>query len=94
MKIFVILFGSIKISRIFVKEITTKTIEIMKFKITYTEAQIFKNTIEVEMTEKEFKAYLKKSLFEQEQQFDFTANTDESHHYSTEVQSIDLEIIK
>jgi len=29
LKIFVILFGSIKISRIFVKEITTKTIEIM-----------------------------------------------------------------
>ena len=66
----------------------------MKVQITYTEVQIFKNTIEVEMTEKEYKDYLKKSLFEQEQQFDFTSNTDEKHHYSTEVQSIDLEIIK
>ena len=46
------------------------------------------------MTEKEYKAYLKKSLFDKEQQFDFTSNTDEKHHYSTEVQSIDLEIIK
>jgi hypothetical protein len=67
---------------------------IMKVQITYTEVQILKNTIEVEMTEKEYKDYLKKSLKEQEQQFNFTANTDEQHHYSTEVQSIDLEIIK
>ena len=66
----------------------------MKVQITYTEVQTFKNTIEVEMTEKEYKAYLKKSLFDQEQQFDFTANTDEQNHYSTEVISIDLEIIK
>jgi len=66
----------------------------MKVQITYTEVQTFKNTIEVEMTKKEYKAYLKKSLFNKEQQFDFTANTDEQHHYSTEVQSIDLEIIK
>jgi len=66
----------------------------MKVKITYTEVQTFKNTIEVEMTEKELKAYLKKSLFEQEQFFDFTSNTDESHHITTEVQSIYSEIIK
>jgi hypothetical protein len=73
---------------------TNKQIEIMKVQITYTEVQTFKNTIEVEMTEKQYKEYLKKSLFEQEQEFDFTANTDETQHYSTEVQSIDLEIIK
>ena len=62
----------------------------MKVQITYTEVQTFKNTIEVEMTEKEYNAYLKKSLTEQEQQFDFTSNTDEQHHYSTEIQSIEI----
>lgn len=66
----------------------------MKVKIIYTEVQVLKNTIEVEMTEKEYKEYLKKSLKEQEQVYDFTANTDEEHHYSTEIESIELEIIK
>ena len=41
----------------------------MKVQITYTEVQTFKNTIEVEMTEKEYKDYLKKSLTEHEEIF-------------------------
>jgi len=67
----------------------------MKIQIVYTEIQYLKNTIEVEMTKKEYKEYLKKSLQQQEQQFDFTANTsvDSGHHYSTEIVSIEAEIL-
>jgi phosphoglycerate-specific signal transduction histidine kinase len=65
----------------------------MLVQITYTEIQVLKNTIQVEMTKKEYKDYLKKSLKEQEQVYDFTANTDEEHHYSTEIESIITEII-
>jgi len=67
----------------------------MKVQIKYTEIQTLVNVLEVEMTQKEYKEYLKKSLKEQEQQFDFTANTsvDDGHHYTTEILSIETIVL-
>jgi hypothetical protein len=68
----------------------------MKVLITYRELQWFENTIEVEMTKKEYNQYLKKSLFEQEQEFQFMGNTsvENGNWVATEILGIDVDIIQ
>jgi len=68
----------------------------MKVLITYRELQWFENSIEVEMTKKEYKEYLKKSLFEQEQEFQFTGSTsvENGNWVATEILGIDVDIIE
>ena len=65
----------------------------MKIKITYTEIQRFENTIEVEMTSKEYKEYLKLDLSEQVNKYDLCSRTSIEHHISTEYDSIETETI-
>lgn len=47
----------------------------MKIKITYSEVVVLEREIEVEMTKKEYKEYLKMSEFEKDQKYDLCANT-------------------
>jgi hypothetical protein len=65
----------------------------MKVLITYRELQWFENKIEVEMTKKEYNKYLKKSLYEQEQEFQLTSNTSVENWIETEIVGISVDII-
>jgi hypothetical protein len=65
----------------------------MKVQITYTEVITRQQVIEVEMTQKEYKEYLKMSEFEKEQKYDLCASTCDEHHVSTEAMPIIADVI-
>ena len=65
----------------------------MKVQITYTEVITREQVIEVEMTKKEYKEYLKMSEYEKEQKYNLCASTCDEHHVSTESMPIIAEII-
>jgi len=72
---------------------TNKQIEIMKVAITYKEVQYFERTVEVEMTKREYNAYIKLSKWEQDQKYDLCSDTSVEHWVATETLSINAEII-
>lgn len=65
----------------------------MKIQITYTEVITREQVIEVEMTKKEYKEYLKMSEFNKEQKYNLCASTNDIHHLSTESLPICADII-
>lgn len=65
----------------------------MKVQITYTECQWRENTIEVEMTPKEYKKYLKLSKREQAHEYGLFSATTDDHHKCTEIISVETEIL-
>jgi nuclear transport factor 2 (NTF2) superfamily protein len=67
----------------------------MKVQIEYNEIQYLRNTIEVEMTNKEYKEYLKMSEWDKEQKYQLTARTsvEDGHWVETQVLPIKTKIL-
>ena len=65
----------------------------MKIQITYTESQTYQLTKEVEMTEKEYKAYLKLTNKEIDEKFDLMDSIDDEHKIEQSILSINEKIV-
>ena len=65
----------------------------MKIQITYTEVQTYQVTKEVEMTEKEYKAYLKLTNREIDEKFDLMDSIGDEHQIEQSILTINEKIV-